>query len=150
MLTNSRLCRYAIVFDEPDDLRSCLEVIAVDPDVAVERVNNRISRQYDAHVTAGYRSPLPCDDIVLAAETLTIFQQSYTHEIYSSQNICILEYASKFVSYRPSSLLNKSLDDGFVTSSCPQRCFAQPEADDGACCRARRRLPHLRIAAGPP
>jgi hypothetical protein len=60
--------RYTIVFEDLPDLHRCLDCIAADPDVTVERANNRLSRQYDAHLTAGYRYPnalachsmLPC------------------------------------------------------------------------------------------
>jgi hypothetical protein len=51
--------RYAIIFERPGDIHHCLEVIAADPEVVVERANNRLSRQYDAHLTAGYRCASP-------------------------------------------------------------------------------------------
>ena len=36
-----------------------MEDIAADPDVAIERVNDRLSPAYDARLTAGYRSRPP-------------------------------------------------------------------------------------------
>ncbi len=44
-----------MVFDEPAEILACLEVIAADKEVEVVRVNNRLARDYDAGVSAGYR-----------------------------------------------------------------------------------------------
>ncbi len=51
--------RYAIIFETSSELHRCLEVIAEDPDVVVERANNRLSRHYNANLTAGYRFHSP-------------------------------------------------------------------------------------------
>ena len=51
--------RCLIVFEGPGDLLHCMEDIASDPDVAIERVNDRLSPTYDARLTAGYRSRPP-------------------------------------------------------------------------------------------
>jgi hypothetical protein len=48
-------CRCAVVFDEPAEILACLEVIAADKEVEVVRINNRLARDYDAGLSAGYR-----------------------------------------------------------------------------------------------
>ncbi len=44
-----------MVFAEPAEILACLEVIAADEEVEVIRVNNRLARDYDASLSAGYR-----------------------------------------------------------------------------------------------
>ncbi len=49
-----------MVFSEPGQILACLEIIAVDREVEVVRVNNKLARGYDAGLTAGYRcTPAP-------------------------------------------------------------------------------------------
>ena len=55
----TRSCRNSIIFDELDNLLCCLQAIAADPDVTIVRVNNRLSRDYDASLTASYRCQCP-------------------------------------------------------------------------------------------
>jgi hypothetical protein len=43
------------MFSEPSQIMACLKVIAADREVEVVRVNNKLSRNYDSHITAGYR-----------------------------------------------------------------------------------------------
>ena len=49
------VCRQSIVFVTVQDLLSCLNAIAVDPDVVLLRVKNRLDPDYDAAMSAGYR-----------------------------------------------------------------------------------------------
>ena len=49
------VCRQSIVFDELPDLVTCLACIARDTDVRVIRIKNRLSPDYNAAVSAGYR-----------------------------------------------------------------------------------------------
>ncbi len=44
-----------MVFSEPGQILACLEIIAADREVEVVRVNNKLARDYDAGLTAGYR-----------------------------------------------------------------------------------------------
>ncbi len=44
-----------MVFDEPGQILACLETIAVDCEVEIVRVNNKLACAYDADLTAGYR-----------------------------------------------------------------------------------------------
>jgi hypothetical protein len=50
-----RTGRCAVVFTEPSQILACLEAIAADKEVEVVRVNNKLARDYDANITAGYR-----------------------------------------------------------------------------------------------
>jgi len=49
------VARTSIVFAEIQDLRRCLGEIAIDKDVYVERVKNRLSDSCASDETAGYR-----------------------------------------------------------------------------------------------
>jgi hypothetical protein len=49
------LCRQCIVFEHFADLLLCLEAIAYDPDIVLERVINRLDPLYDSSKSAGYR-----------------------------------------------------------------------------------------------
>jgi hypothetical protein len=44
-----------VVFSEPGQILACLEAIAADGEVEVVRVNNKLARDYDPGLTAGYR-----------------------------------------------------------------------------------------------
>ncbi len=48
-----------MVFSEPGQILACLEAIAADSEVEVVRINNKLARDYDAGITAGYRCAAP-------------------------------------------------------------------------------------------
>lgn len=49
------ICRQCIIFNNLDDLSSCLEALATDSDIRVVRVKNRLHTMYDASASGGYR-----------------------------------------------------------------------------------------------
>jgi len=49
------LCRQSIVFEKTEDLARCLAAISSDDDILIVGVKNRLSKDYDAMHTMGYR-----------------------------------------------------------------------------------------------
>lgn len=49
------VCRQAIYFEKVEHITQCLEVIATDIDITIQRIKNRMHPQYDPEQSAGYR-----------------------------------------------------------------------------------------------
>jgi hypothetical protein len=52
------LCRHMIVFEDLADVVRCVDTIAKDPDIVIDRVKNRFDQAYKAAASAGYRDVL--------------------------------------------------------------------------------------------
>ena len=49
------LCRHMIVFEQVQDLATCLDLMLSDSDVSVERIKNYMGEDHDPATSAGYR-----------------------------------------------------------------------------------------------
>ncbi len=49
------ICRKQIIFERPEDLLTCVELVLADPDLRIERIKNRFDSSYNAVVSGGYR-----------------------------------------------------------------------------------------------
>jgi hypothetical protein len=67
------LCRQCIIFEHFADLLLCLEAIAYDPDIVLERVINRLEPMYDSSKSAGYR------DIKVTRAPMCVYVCVYIH-----------------------------------------------------------------------
>jgi hypothetical protein len=65
------VCRQSIIFEDLPSMIDCLHIIAVDPDIEVLRVKNRLDPTFDPAQTAGYRDVL-LSIRISTAETCTL------------------------------------------------------------------------------
>jgi hypothetical protein len=63
--------RQSVIYDSILDIVKCLQVISDDPNVQIVRIKNRLSRDYDDTLTAGYRDVVININLV-SEETVTL------------------------------------------------------------------------------
>ena len=72
--------RHAIVLDNPHDVAVCFGQIAMDQEVRIERIKNRMSLSYDSMVTAGYRD-LAINFRLITPATLALGVEAHVCEL---------------------------------------------------------------------
>mmetsp|Transcript_40681 Transcript_40681/g.79649 ORF Transcript_40681/g.79649 Transcript_40681/m.79649 type:complete len:944 (-) Transcript_40681:97-2928(-) len=65
------VCRETLVFETPEDMAACLTAMLDNPDIVVVRMKNRLARDYDSSLTAGFRNVSV--NIRIVSETTTYF-----------------------------------------------------------------------------
>jgi hypothetical protein len=71
-------CRQSIIFEDLNDLLTCMKTIATDPESKIVRAKNRLRPDYDSSLTAGYR------DVVLNLQVIT----SETKRLRIETHVC--------------------------------------------------------------
>jgi len=74
------LCRQAVIFESVHDIVRCLKEIAKDPSVVVVRIKNRLDRNYDSSISAGYRDVV-LNIRILTSETLRLGLETHVCEL---------------------------------------------------------------------
>jgi hypothetical protein len=107
-----------VVFTEPGQILACLEAIAADKEVEVVRINNKLARDYDANITAGYRCAARADfhsrkmfRFIVEASSLPIAHRgldSFSGRVSSSQ--ALHEASESLSTPRPSCALLQHSD----------------------------------------